>query len=89
MRISTRRNPVKKDEENQIPTILITISDNGTGIEKDDLKNIFDPFFSTKDFGTGLGLPISLGIVENHGGHLRISSIKDRGSTVRIELPVE
>lgn len=66
----------------------ILIVDNGTGIVEGDLKYIFDPFYSTKESGTGLGLPISLSIVENHGGNLKISSIKGRGTTVFIKLPV-
>ncbi len=48
--------------------IRLTVQDNGIGIPADQLKNIFDPFYSTKDGGTGLGLPICLGIAENHGG---------------------
>ncbi len=69
--------------------VRITIEDNGFGIPPDQLKNVFDPFFSTKDAGTGLGLPLSLGIVENHGGHIRISSQEGIGTSVIIELPTQ
>lgn len=65
----------------------LTIQDNGTGIPADQLNNVFDPFFSTKEDGTGLGLPLSLGIVENHGGRIRISSQAEIGTSVTIEWP--
>lgn len=65
----------------------LTIQDNGTGIPDDQIKNVFDPFFSTKEDGTGLGLPLSLGIVENHGGRIRISSQAEIGTSVSIEWP--
>ena len=76
--------------EKAIPTgtAVIAIMDNGVGISEEEMNSIFDPFFSTKETGTGLGLPISLGIVENHGGSLLIKSRKDEGTTAIIELPV-
>ncbi len=86
--ISTKITPVERRKKGEPANITVTIRDNGTGIDEDDLKYIFDPFYSTKESGTGLGLPISLSIVENHGGHLRVSSIKGRGTTITIELPV-
>ena len=67
--------------------IRIIIKDTGDGIAPEHIKNIFDPFFSTKESGTGLGLPLSLGIVENHGGKLNISSEPGGGTTVSVELP--
>ena len=69
-------------------TAVIAIMDNGVGISEEEMNSIFDPFFSTKETGTGLGLPISLGIVENHGGSLLIKSRKDEGTMAVIELPV-
>jgi two-component system, NtrC family, sensor kinase len=69
--------------------IHITIEDRGIGIAPENFKSIFDPFFSTKESGTGLGLPLSLGIVENHGGTIEISSQPDVGTTVWVELPVD
>jgi len=66
---------------------VIRIRDNGVGIPENQLRNVFDPFYSTKDGGTGLGLPISLGIVESHGGELRIQSVAGQGTEVVIELP--
>jgi two-component system, NtrC family, sensor kinase len=69
--------------------VVIQIQDNGSGISEKNLRHIFDPFFSTKESGTGLGLPISLGIVESHGGRLRIISELGKGSTARIEIPLD
>jgi two-component system, NtrC family, sensor kinase len=66
----------------------LEVQDNGVGISEAQMKNIFDPFFSTKEDGTGLGLPLSLGIVENHGGTIRVESEEDVGTTVIIEWPV-
>jgi len=67
--------------------VRVTVEDNGTGIPSQHLQNIFDPFFSTKESGTGLGLPLSLGIVENHGGSLKITSHEGIGTAVIIEWP--
>jgi two-component system, NtrC family, sensor kinase len=69
--------------------IRLKVRDKGVGIPPENLGNIFDPFFSTKESGTGLGLPLSLGIVENHGGKIRVSSQVGLGTTVTIELPYE
>ena len=65
----------------------IHIKDTGEGISPEDLKHIFDPFFSRKDQGTGLGLAIVQGIVEQHNGKIRITSKAGVGTVVKIELP--
>lgn len=70
-------------------TLLLTIHDDGSGIAPNNLPYVFDPFFSTKDTGTGLGLPISLSIVENHGGSFHITADVKKGTYVTIELPIE
>ncbi len=69
--------------------VALRVKDNGMGIAEDEIKRIFDPFFSTKDNGTGLGLPISLRIVENHGGRLKVESTPENGTVVTLELPVQ
>jgi signal transduction histidine kinase len=66
----------------------VGISDNGCGIDEKNLKKIFEPFFSTKNSGTGLGLSVSYGIVKNHNGDIRVSSTPGKGTTFTIELPV-
>lgn len=66
----------------------ITISDNGCGMSSDELEKIFDPFFSTKSQGTGLGLAVSYGIVQNHQGTIKAYSELGRGSRFVVELPI-
>jgi two-component system NtrC family sensor kinase len=67
---------------------VVEVRDNGMGIAREHLKSIFDPFYSTKEAGIGLGLPISLGIVERHGGTLEILSKEGEGTTAIVELPL-
>ena len=71
--------------------VAVNISDTGTGITEENQARIFDPFFTTKPAGkgTGLGLAVSYGIIRDHGGEIRVSSIPDKGSTFSIMLPVE
>jgi signal transduction histidine kinase len=66
--------------------ITLRISDTGVGIEKDLLDRIFEPYFSTKDVGTGLGLPIARKIIEDHQGAIEISSEPGRGTTITIRF---
>ncbi|MFO7714868.1 ATP-binding protein [Desulfosarcina sp.] len=65
----------------------IRITDSGTGIAPEALKRIFDPFFTTKEEGTGLGLSIVSRIIQEHGGHIDVTSEEGRGTTFRIVLP--
>lgn len=72
------------------PGIEITIADTGCGMPPEHLNQIFDPFFSTKDVGkgTGLGLSVSLGIVKEHGGNIRVQSELGKGTMFFIWLPI-
>ncbi|MFH0995657.1 MAG: ATP-binding protein [Pseudomonadota bacterium] len=70
------------------PYACIEIGDTGSGIANMDIEKIFDPFFSTKFPGRGLGLSVSLGIVKSHGGGISVASDPDQGSVFRIFLPV-
>jgi PAS domain S-box-containing protein len=67
--------------------VEILIKDNGGGIEKVDLKRVFEPFFTRKSKGTGLGLSLSLELVRLHGGRIEIESEKGKGTAVTIHLP--
>lgn len=67
--------------------LLLEIKDTGIGMAKDMLDKIFDPYFSTKDVGTGLGLPIAKKIIEDHGGTIRVESEIKKGTTITITLP--
>jgi signal transduction histidine kinase len=67
--------------------VAITVSDSGSGIRPEDLKHIFNPFFTTKTRGTGLGLAISRKIACEHGGDLTVASIYGKGSEFTFSLP--
>lgn len=67
--------------------VIIRVTDTGAGIPAEDLSRVFVPFFTTKDNGTGLGLPITQRIVENAGGRLEVASRVGRGTTFTIRLP--
>jgi signal transduction histidine kinase len=69
--------------------LKIVIRDTGGGIPPEVLPRIFEPLFSTKGFGVGLGLSIVKGIVEQHGGTIAIESALGRGTTAVVRLPLE
>jgi two-component system, NtrC family, sensor kinase len=70
--------------------LIVTIADTGTGIDKENLKKIFSPFFTTKPKGkgTGLGLPICAKIIQQHRGDIRVESEPGKGTRFLIFLPV-
>jgi two-component system NtrC family sensor kinase len=70
-------------------TILIRISDTGVGIKSDDIKRIFDAFFTTKASvkGVGLGLSVCYGFIQDHGGDITVDSRPDEGTSFLITLP--
>jgi PAS domain S-box-containing protein len=83
MRI-TEKDPVALDPGKYVK---ISISDTGTGIASEHLNRIFDPFFSTKKTGSGLGLATSYSIVKRHGGVIQVASRPDEGTSFHIFLP--
>lgn len=70
------------------PMVEVRFRDTGVGIPPAELKNLFIPFYTTKDKGTGLGLPISQRIIENHGGTIEVRSRVGVGSTFTVVLPL-
>ncbi len=68
--------------------VAIRIEDTGVGMDQEALERVFEPYFSTKTTGTGLGLPIARRNVELNGGSIDVASEKGRGTTVTIRLPV-
>jgi signal transduction histidine kinase/CheY-like chemotaxis protein len=77
--ISTRRH---KDQ------VLIAFADTGIGIPPEMLDRIFDPFTTTKNTGSGLGLFVSYGIIEGHHGSIKVDSTPNKGTTFTVSLPV-
>ncbi|MFA5839618.1 MAG: ATP-binding protein [Candidatus Margulisiibacteriota bacterium] len=71
------------------PVVFIEVTDSGEGIPEDHLKSLFDPFFTTKMTGTGMGLPITLRIIEEHGGSIKVRSQEGKGTTFIITLPIK
>lgn len=67
--------------------LMIKFSDTGEGIRKENLHKIFDPYFSTKSEGSGLGLSITYSVIKRHGGDIRIESKLHKGTTFTIYLP--
>jgi PAS domain S-box-containing protein len=66
----------------------VSFADTGPGIAKDSMEKIFDPFFTTRSMGTGLGLPISLEIVRDHGGVITARNNSSGGATFRVSFPL-
>ena len=89
---------VKRDKKNinletkyieDLKLVQIIISDNGCGIPEEIKERIFEPYFSTKVKGTGIGLTIVKKIISEHNGYIRIVDNSPEGTKVIIELPVE
>jgi signal transduction histidine kinase len=66
----------------------LTFADEGTGIQAEDMEKIFQPYFTTKKAGIGLGLAITERIVKEHGGEIWVESGKDKGTTFTVVLPM-
>ncbi|WP_457574625.1 two-component system sensor histidine kinase NtrB [Desulfolithobacter sp.] len=69
-------------------TVLVTVRDTGCGMDSATLQQVFYPYFTTKDQGTGIGLAISQKIIADHGGTIQIRSAPGQGTEVIVELPV-
>ena len=67
--------------------VCLSVEDNGKGMNKEEKSKIFDPFFSTKFQGRGMGMAAAYGIVKNHGGFISVDSTLGKGTVVRIYLP--
>ena len=67
--------------------VVVEIEDHGVGIAREDVARVFEPYYTTKRTGTGLGLPISKQIIDGLGGSIVIDSDLGRGTTVRLQLP--
>jgi signal transduction histidine kinase len=70
------------------PAVKVIIRDSGEGIRKEDLPHIFDPFFTTKSHGTGLGLSVTHGIIQDHNGFIDVDSVVRQGTTIQVFFPL-
>ena len=72
-------------------TVIVEVRDTGVGIRREDIKRIYDPFFTTKGIGrgTGLGLSVSYGILQEHGGAIFVESAPGKGTTFQVALPAQ
>jgi C4-dicarboxylate-specific signal transduction histidine kinase len=77
-----------RSERSGLDRILVTVQDTGTGLDPASRERAFDPFFTSKDGGLGLGLSISKTIIEAHGGRLQNVPTGDTGATFQFSLPV-
>jgi signal transduction histidine kinase len=80
-------NPVTLRTRANGDRVTIVIVDTGAGIDPSHLAHVFDPYFTTKRGGTGLGLPIAKNIIEGLGGSISIESVLGLGTEIRVDLP--
>ena len=76
------------DASSNSGSVTLRVHDTGVGMDDEALARVFEPYFSTKTTGTGLGLPIARRNVELNGGTIEVESGKGRGTTVVVRLPV-
>jgi signal transduction histidine kinase len=69
--------------------VQVRVADTGHGIPREMLSRVFNPFFTTRSRGTGLGLSLAQSIVKEHGGFLTVRSVVDKGTVFHLDLPVE
>jgi signal transduction histidine kinase len=80
---------VRTRREDDEMSVCVSVSDNGPGMSEEVKQRIFDPFYTTKDrsVGTGLGLSVTYGIIQEHGGRIEVESKKREGTTFTFHLP--
>jgi signal transduction histidine kinase len=76
-----------KSQVDESGDVLVSVEDSGTGIDKQNLTRIFEPLFTTKQQGLGIGLSICKSIIESHQGQLSVTSVVGEGTTFYIKLP--
>jgi len=86
---STEHGTVTVSTRREANEAVIEFTDTGCGIKDTDLKNIFNPFFTTKPNGTGLGLAVTHKIIQEHNGKIKVESVWGGGTAFRIYLPLD
>jgi PAS domain S-box-containing protein len=86
-RLSVRTEAVGPDESHAAGRAVIQVTDSGEGMDRDTLERLFEPYFTTKERGSGLGLATVYGIVTQSGGTISVESRRGEGTTFSIELP--
>jgi len=71
-----------------VPCARVLVSDTGCGMSEEDIRQLFTPFFTTKDHGTGLGLSVVHGIISEHGGEIEVTSTPNSGTTFCVTFPL-
>jgi two-component system NtrC family sensor kinase len=84
--ITTRLENGKRGQEGR--WLRVSFADNGVGLSPEELEHIFEPFYTTKSRGTGLGLSVSYGIVQRHDGHIDVKSVSGKGTLFSVRLPL-
>jgi C4-dicarboxylate-specific signal transduction histidine kinase len=87
--VTNRDRVLKVMSEQQSPGVSITVEDSGVGVEPKDIERIFEPFYTTKSDGMGMGLSICRSIIEEHGGRLSATSGRLCGLSLQISLPAD
>jgi two-component sensor histidine kinase len=85
---SPERGTIRVETSRRDPSVAIRVTDSGNGISREDREKIFEPFYSTKERGSGLGLCISQRIIDEHGGSIRVESGQGGGTSFVIEVPI-
>lgn len=89
MKEGEKKLTIKTSYDENKDEIKISVKDTGVGISKEDLNKIFEPFYTTKEKGTGLGLPVVYSIITKHNGKIDVLSTKGVGTTVTIIMPLQ
>src|SRR6185295_4729384 len=86
--MSVRCTPSRGPQPDLREGVTVEVSDDGCGVSRENLGRVFDPFFSTKPKGVGMGLAIARKIVQAHGGDITLESQEGKGTLVKVWLPV-
>jgi hypothetical protein len=76
-----------RTEQSQTNGVLVAVRDSGPGIDREHFERVFDPFYTTKTSGVGMGLAICRSIIDAHGGRLWAEANEPRGAAFRFTLP--